>query len=113
MMDRQKAYVGEHSPMVKLEAATPHGIQEAGLGVRKGRKYSGRVILAADPRRGSDGQPRLGTRSGRPADHPHQAAPIRVRRNFPCASRPVPTRMTRGWKSPELGRERFTSALCR
>jgi len=49
VMDRQKVYVGEHSPMVKLEAATPHGIQEAGLGVRKGRKYSGRVILAADP----------------------------------------------------------------
>jgi len=48
-MDRQKVYVGEHSPMVKLEAATPHGIQEAGLGLRKGRKYSGRVIVAADP----------------------------------------------------------------
>ena len=48
-MDRQKVYVGEHSPMVKLEAATPHGIQQAGLGLRKGRKYSGRVILAADP----------------------------------------------------------------
>src|SRR5208283_6249190 len=49
VMDRQKVYVGEHSPMVKLEAATPHGIQEAGLGLRKGRKYSGRAILAADP----------------------------------------------------------------
>jgi alpha-N-arabinofuranosidase len=49
VMDKQKVYVGEHSPMVKLEAATPHGIQEAGLGIRKGRKYSGRVILAADP----------------------------------------------------------------
>jgi alpha-L-arabinofuranosidase len=48
-MDRQKVYVGEHSPMVRLEAATPHGIQEAGLGVRKARKYSGRVILAGDP----------------------------------------------------------------
>jgi alpha-N-arabinofuranosidase len=48
-MDREKVYVGEHSPMVRLEAATPHGIQEAGLGLRKGRKYSGRVILAADP----------------------------------------------------------------
>jgi alpha-N-arabinofuranosidase len=49
VMDRQKAYVGEHSPMVKLEAATPHGIQEAGLGLRNGRKYTGRVVLAADP----------------------------------------------------------------
>jgi alpha-L-arabinofuranosidase len=49
VMDRQKVFVGEHSPMVKLEAATPHGIQQGGLGLRKGRKYSGRVILAGDP----------------------------------------------------------------
>ena len=49
VMDRQQVYVGEHSPMVKLEAAVPHGIEQAGLGVRKGRKYSGRVILATDP----------------------------------------------------------------
>ena len=49
VMDRERAYVGEHSPMVKLEAATPHGIQQAGMAVRKGRKYSGRVVLAADP----------------------------------------------------------------
>jgi alpha-N-arabinofuranosidase len=48
-MDRQKVFVGEHSPMVKLEAATPHGIQQGGLGLRKGRQYSGRVILAGDP----------------------------------------------------------------
>jgi len=47
-MDPQHAWVGEHSPLVKLEAATPHGIQQAGLALRKGRKYSGRVILAAD-----------------------------------------------------------------
>ena len=49
VMDRERAYVGEHSPMVKLEAATPHGIQQAGMAVRKGRQYSGRVVLAADP----------------------------------------------------------------
>jgi alpha-L-arabinofuranosidase len=49
VMDRQQVYVGEHSPMVKLEAVVPHGIEQAALGVRKGRKYSGRVILAADP----------------------------------------------------------------
>jgi alpha-N-arabinofuranosidase len=49
VMDRQQVYVGEHSPMVKLEAGVPHGIEQAGLGVRKGRLYSGRVILAGDP----------------------------------------------------------------
>ena len=48
-MDRERAYVGEHSPMVKLEASTPHGIQQAGLAVRKGKKYTGRVVLAAEP----------------------------------------------------------------
>jgi alpha-L-arabinofuranosidase len=48
VMDRQKVYVGEHSPMVKLEAATPHGIQQSGLGLRQGRKYSGRAIMAGD-----------------------------------------------------------------
>jgi alpha-N-arabinofuranosidase len=48
-MDRERAYAGEHSPVVKLEAATPHGIEQAGLAVRKGRKYSGRVVLAAEP----------------------------------------------------------------
>ena len=48
VMDRQKVYVGEHSPMVKLEAATPHGIEQSGLGLRKGRKYSGRVIVEGD-----------------------------------------------------------------
>jgi alpha-N-arabinofuranosidase len=49
VMDRDHAYVGEHSPMVRLEADTPHGIQQDGLGIRKGRKYSGRVILSAEP----------------------------------------------------------------
>lgn len=48
-MDREHAYVGEHSPMVRLEADTPHGIQQSGLGFRKGRKYKGRIILAAEP----------------------------------------------------------------
>jgi alpha-N-arabinofuranosidase len=48
-MDRERAYVGEHSPMVRLEGATPHGIEQAGMALRKGRKYSGRVVLAAEP----------------------------------------------------------------
>ena len=48
-MDREHVYVGEHSPVVKLEAATPRGIQQTGLALRKGRKYSGRVVLAAEP----------------------------------------------------------------
>jgi alpha-L-arabinofuranosidase len=49
VMDRQLAYVGEHSPQVKLDAGTPRGIQQAGLALRNGKKYSGRVVLAVDP----------------------------------------------------------------
>jgi alpha-N-arabinofuranosidase len=49
VMDRQQVYVGAHSPMVRLEATVPHGIQQGGLGLRKGRAYSGRVIVAGDP----------------------------------------------------------------
>jgi len=81
-MDQKKVYVGEHSPMVKLEAATPHGIQHAGLGIRKGRKYSGRVVLAAMRGRKSRSAS-SGAQSGGPADHPHQAAPHRLRQVSP------------------------------
>jgi alpha-N-arabinofuranosidase len=49
VMDREHVYVGEHSPMVKLEATTPHGIQQASLVLQKGRKYTGRIVLAAQP----------------------------------------------------------------
>jgi alpha-N-arabinofuranosidase len=48
-MDKAHAWVGEHSPLIKLEAATPHGVQQAELGLRKGKRYTGRVILSGDP----------------------------------------------------------------
>jgi alpha-N-arabinofuranosidase len=47
-MDRKAPYVGDHTPLVNL-GAEPHGIQQAGLAVRKGRSYVGRVILAGTP----------------------------------------------------------------
>ncbi len=49
VMDREHAFVGEHSPEIMLSPSTPHGIRQAGLGLEKGKQYSGRVILAADP----------------------------------------------------------------
>jgi len=49
VMDRKDAYVGKHSPEIMLDSATPHGIQQAGLGLVKGKRYTGRVILSADP----------------------------------------------------------------
>jgi alpha-L-arabinofuranosidase len=46
VMDRKNAYVGEWSPLVKLEGATPHGISQTGLVLRAGRAYTGRLTLA-------------------------------------------------------------------
>jgi alpha-N-arabinofuranosidase len=48
-MDTDHPYVGEHTPMVKLSASEEHGIQQAGLAVRKGKSYTGRVILTGTP----------------------------------------------------------------
>jgi alpha-N-arabinofuranosidase len=48
-MDATHAFVGDHSPEIKLEAATPHGIQQSGLVVRKGKSYLGRIYLAGSP----------------------------------------------------------------
>jgi alpha-N-arabinofuranosidase len=48
-MDSDRPYVGEHSPLVKLSPTEAHGIQQAGLAVRKGKSYTGRVVLAGTP----------------------------------------------------------------
>jgi alpha-N-arabinofuranosidase len=45
-MDTDRPYVGEQTPLVKLSSTEPHGIQQAGLAVRKGKDYVGRVVLA-------------------------------------------------------------------
>jgi len=49
VMDRAIAFVGEWSPLVRLEADVPHGIGQAGLALRAGRAYTGRVALAGSP----------------------------------------------------------------
>lgn len=49
VMDKANAYVGEWSPLVRLEAATPHGISQSGLALRAGRAYAGRVALSGSP----------------------------------------------------------------
>jgi alpha-N-arabinofuranosidase len=48
-MDRERAYSGKHSPKITLDASEPHGIQQTGLGVKKGQKYTGRIVLAGEP----------------------------------------------------------------
>ncbi|HTS31015.1 MAG TPA: hypothetical protein VMH81_34320 [Bryobacteraceae bacterium] len=46
VMDRQNPYVGEHTPLIRLAGDAPRGIQQAGLALRKGKAYTGRVVLA-------------------------------------------------------------------
>jgi alpha-N-arabinofuranosidase len=48
VMDRKSPYVGEWSPLIRIEAASPHGISQTGLSLRAGRGYTGRVLLAGD-----------------------------------------------------------------
>jgi alpha-L-arabinofuranosidase len=49
VMDGKNAYVGEWSPLIRLEAATPHGISQSGMMLRGGRAYTGRVVLSGSP----------------------------------------------------------------
>jgi len=48
-MDREHPYTGDQTPVIKLDGAEPRGIGQAGLALRKGRGYTGRVVLAGDP----------------------------------------------------------------
>ena len=48
-MDKKAPYTGDQTPLVKLNAKTPHGIAEAGIVVRRGKAYTGRIVLAGAP----------------------------------------------------------------
>src|ERR1039458_6165999 len=48
VMDRARPYAGDQAPQVKLNGAEARGIQQAGLAVRKGKAYTGRVVLTGD-----------------------------------------------------------------
>ncbi|MGO8757471.1 MAG: alpha-N-arabinofuranosidase [Terracidiphilus sp.] len=48
-MDKDKPFVGEQSPRIELDAATPHGIRQSGLGLVKGKQYTGRIYLRGTP----------------------------------------------------------------
>ena len=49
VMDSKNAYVGEWSPLIRLDAATPHGISQSGIALRAGRAYTGRVVMSGSP----------------------------------------------------------------
>jgi alpha-N-arabinofuranosidase len=48
-LDSKNPYTGDHSPLVKLSKAEAHGVEQTGLAVRKGKAYTGRIVLAGTP----------------------------------------------------------------
>jgi alpha-N-arabinofuranosidase len=48
-MDAKRAYTGDHSPAVQLSRTEARGIQQSGLAVRKGKAYTGGVVLTGTP----------------------------------------------------------------
>ena len=49
VMDIDEPFVGEHSPKILLDGATPHGISQRGFSLVGGKEYTGRIFLAALP----------------------------------------------------------------
>ena len=49
VMDRENPFVGDQSPRVQLDSSTPHGIEQSGLALVKGKKYAGRIYLRGTP----------------------------------------------------------------
>ena len=45
-MDTTAPFTGDHSPLIKLDAEASHGIGQSGLALRKGKQYTGRIVLA-------------------------------------------------------------------
>jgi alpha-N-arabinofuranosidase len=48
-MDSDHRYTGDHTPQIQLDGKEPRGIEQPGLAVRKGRAYTGRIVLAGSP----------------------------------------------------------------
>lgn len=45
VMDKDKAFVGDQSPQIHLDASAPHGIRQSGLALIKGKQYTGRIYI--------------------------------------------------------------------
>ena len=48
-MDTKSPYTGDQTPLIKLDAKKAHGFSQSGIAVRKGRAYTGRIVLAGSP----------------------------------------------------------------
>ena len=48
-MDTKAPYTGYQSPLVHLDANEPRGFRQVGIVVRRGKAYTGRIVLAGTP----------------------------------------------------------------
>jgi alpha-L-arabinofuranosidase len=48
-MDTRNPYVGDQTPLVKTAGATPTGLSQNGLALRRGKSYTGRIVVSGDP----------------------------------------------------------------
>ncbi|HUZ97007.1 MAG TPA: hypothetical protein VMU57_19060 [Edaphobacter sp.] len=48
-MDRDHPFVGDQSPRIALDSSTPHGIQQSGLALQRGKHYVGHIWLRGTP----------------------------------------------------------------
>jgi alpha-N-arabinofuranosidase len=44
-MDKKDPFVGDQSPEIQLDASAPRGIRQTGIGLVKGKQYTGRIYL--------------------------------------------------------------------
>jgi len=49
VMDTNDPFVGDHSPRIALDGATPHGIEQKGISLVKGKRYVGHIWLKGTP----------------------------------------------------------------
>jgi len=49
VMDKEQPFTGDQSPRIQLNSTTPHGIEQSGLAVVKGKRYIGRIWLRGTP----------------------------------------------------------------
>ena len=49
VMDKSQPFVGDQSPRIELNSKIPHGIQQAGLSLVRGKEYIGRIYLRGTP----------------------------------------------------------------
>ena len=48
-LDKSNAYVGEHSPLLRVNGTESVGFQQGGVALLKGKRYEGHIVVAGDP----------------------------------------------------------------